>query len=95
MQCQYLVGCVLSVQGVAVPVLESLSLAPCWGASKCVGTNTYLTVIGVWSASGFARFAFDLVAIMQGTYDSSRFSSFHGFGNSGYDLLRHNISVLN
>jgi hypothetical protein len=61
-------------------------LASTWGASKCVGENTHLTVMAMWSESGFARFAFDLVAIMQGTYDAGRVSSFHGFGSSGYDV---------
>lgn len=34
----------------------------------------------VWSSSGFAEFAFDLIALMNGTFQVGRLSSFHGLG---------------
>jgi hypothetical protein len=61
-------------------------LASTWGGSICVQENMQLTVAAHWSESCFARFAFDLVAIMQGTYVPNLVSSFHGFGRSGYDV---------
>jgi hypothetical protein len=40
-----------------------------------------------WSEMWFARFAFDLVAMLQGTYDG-RLSSFYGFGSSWGEIAR-------
>lgn len=39
-----------------------------------------------WSESGFSMFIFDLLARLQGTYESGRVSSFHGLGRSGSEL---------
>lgn len=36
----------------------------------------------MWSEMGFAEFAFDLIAMMQGTYAVGRISSFYGFGGT-------------
>lgn len=36
----------------------------------------------MWSEAAFAQFGFDLIAIMQGTYEPGRISSFYGMGNS-------------
>jgi hypothetical protein len=35
--------------------------------------------------ANFARFAFDLVAMLQGTYEPGRLSSFYGFGDSSLE----------
>lgn len=37
----------------------------------------------IWSESNFSQFGFDLIAMMQGTYEVGRLSSFHGMGSSG------------
>jgi hypothetical protein len=41
-----------------------------------------------WAESQFAQFAFDLIAIMQGTYEAGRLSSFYGVGNSFFEMMR-------
>ena len=52
-----------------------------WGTSLA-GTiqkdSQLLTAILMWSDTNFARFAFDLVALLKGTYIHGRVSSFHG-----------------
>lgn len=40
-----------------------------------------------WSESEFAKFAFDLVAMLQGTYQVGRLSSFYGMGSSFHELM--------
>jgi hypothetical protein len=42
----------------------------------------------VWSEAGFAMFAFDLVAMLQGTYEVGRVSSFYGMGSSYTEWVR-------
>jgi hypothetical protein len=39
----------------------------------------------MWSEFGFAQFAFDLIAMIQGTYDPGRLSSFYGIGSTAAD----------
>jgi hypothetical protein len=34
----------------------------------------------MWSEAYFSQFGFDLIAMMQGTYEAGRVSSFHGMG---------------
>ena len=41
-----------------------------------------------WSETEFSRFAFDIVALMNGTYHPGRVSSFYGFGNSFAEMMR-------
>lgn len=50
-----------------------------------VTDNLHLVAMLVWTESGFSRFAFDLLAILQGTYEAGRLSSFHGMGSSEQD----------
>jgi hypothetical protein len=42
----------------------------------------------MWSEFAFAQFAFDLIAMMQGTYEASRLSSFYGIGSSFAELMK-------
>ena len=52
-----------------------------WGTSLA-GTiqkdSHLLTAILMWADTNFARFAFDLLALLKGTYIHGRVSSFHG-----------------
>jgi hypothetical protein len=41
-----------------------------------------------WSEFEFAKFSFDLIALMQGTYQAGRISSFYGLGSSFHELMR-------
>jgi len=50
-----------------------------------LGDNLHVEASPYWAESAFADFAFDLVALMQGTYQPGRVSSFYGFGSSDYD----------
>lgn len=38
-----------------------------------------------WGESQFSEFGFDMLAMMQGTYEVGRVSSFHGMGASGFE----------
>jgi len=40
-----------------------------------------------WSESEFAQFAFDLIAMLQGTYEVGRVSSFYGMGSSFHEMM--------
>jgi hypothetical protein len=39
----------------------------------------------MWGEPNFSQFGFDLIAMMQGTYEIGRLSSFHGMGTSEWD----------
>jgi hypothetical protein len=39
----------------------------------------------IWSEPNFSRFGFDLIAMMQGTYEVGRLSSFHGMGTTEWE----------
>ena len=41
-----------------------------------------------WSESGFARFAFDLLAMVQGTFRPGYVSSFYGMGSTLTELMQ-------
>ena len=36
----------------------------------------------MWNEPNFSQFGFDLIAMMQGTYEVGRVSSFHGMGTT-------------
>ena len=36
----------------------------------------------MWGESNFSQFGFDIIAMMQGTYEVGRVSSFYGMGTS-------------
>lgn len=51
-------------------------------ATTKVTDTLHFGVILPWMEAAFSQFAFDLIAIMQGTYESGRLSTFHGMGSS-------------
>jgi len=44
--------------------------------------NLHFGAMLMWSEFHFSQFGFDLIAMMQGTYEVGRLSSFHGMGSS-------------
>lgn len=65
---------------------DKTSLLKCLTMSNsiCVEKDLHFLAMLNWEEIAFSRFAFDLVAIMQGTFDGGA-SSFHGMGNSDWD----------
>lgn len=61
-----------------------LQPAPMSGSSR-VTDNLYFSTMLMWAELSFSQFGFDLLAIMQGTYEVGRLSSFHGIGTSDWD----------
>ena len=53
--------------------------------SMQVGDNLHFSSMLIWSEPAFSQFAFDLLAMMQGTYQVGRLSSFYGMGTSQWD----------
>jgi hypothetical protein len=49
--------------------------------------NLYFGAMLNWSEVNFSRFAFDMLAIMRGTYEAGRLSSFHGMGTSELEAI--------
>lgn len=45
-----------------------------------ISDNLHLIAMLTWEKSNFAQFSFDLIAMMQGTYEAGMISSFHGLG---------------
>jgi hypothetical protein len=56
-------------------------------ASREIAEKFHLGAMVMWSESNFAQFAFDLVAMLQGTYEPGRVSSFYGMGSSFHELM--------
>ncbi|WP_444939396.1 DUF6602 domain-containing protein [Microbulbifer sp. JMSA002] len=54
------------------------------GIAKSVkaSDNLHFSAMVMWSESHFSQFGFDILAMMQGTYEVGRLSSFHGMGAS-------------
>ena len=53
------------------------------GSIRVTDTLHFSTSL-MWSEPIFSQFAFDILAIMQGTYEHGRLSSFHGVGSSAW-----------
>lgn len=53
-----------------------------------VTEKLHLSSMMKWAESEFAQFGFDLVAMMRGTYEVGRLSSFYGMGSSAFELVR-------
>jgi len=53
-----------------------------------VAEKVHIGALLMWSESGFAQFAFDLVALLQGKYRSGYMSSFYGLGTSTAELKK-------
>lgn len=58
------------------------------GASRQLGEDCHVGAFLVWSEMGFAQFGFDLVALMSGTYEPGRLSSWHGLGSGQLEGLQ-------
>jgi len=52
------------------------------GKSIQMGPNLHVGSMLNWTESNFSQFAFDLIAMMQGTYDPRYASSFYGMGRT-------------
>ncbi len=50
-----------------------------------VDDESYIETMLMWSDAFFAMYAYDLVALLNGTWQRGRLSSFHGFGLDWYD----------
>jgi len=59
-----------------------------WGMVESIkiSDNLHFGSMLMWGESNFSQFGFDLIAMMQGTYEVGRLSSFHGMGSSEWDL---------
>ncbi len=53
-----------------------------------IADKVHLGAMIQWSEAGFAQFAFDLLAMLQGTYRPGFASSFYGMGSSFTELMR-------
>jgi len=49
-----------------------------WSDSIAVSPGMHLHCMFDWTSDNFSQFAFDLIAMMNGTYDPGRLSSWHG-----------------
>jgi hypothetical protein len=61
---------------------HSASLLSGVTGSVKLGDHIYLGSMLMWTEWFFSQFGFDLIAMMQGTYQSGSLSSFHGMGAS-------------
>ena len=61
-----------------------------FGMAKSVkiADNLHFGSMLTWGEPHFSQFGFDVIAIMQGTYEASRLSSFHGMGTSEWERLQ-------
>jgi hypothetical protein len=50
-----------------------------------IGENFHIGSMLMWGEPDFSQFGFDVIAMMQGTYEVGRISSFHGMGTSGWE----------
>ena len=55
-----------------------------FGMAKSVkiADNLHFGSMLMWGESDFSQFGFDIIAMMQGTYEVGKISSFHGMGTS-------------
>lgn len=47
-----------------------------------ISDHYYLGASILWSETNFSTFAFDIVALLNGTFETGRLSSFHGLGGT-------------
>lgn len=58
------------------------------GDSVKISDKFYFGAMLLWSEPNFSQYAFDLVALMNGTYQVGRLSSFHGLGTTEWAEAR-------
>jgi hypothetical protein len=58
-----------------------------WGMAESIkiSDNLHFGSMLMWTEPNFSQFGFDVIAMMQGTYEVGRLSSFHGMGTSEWD----------
>jgi hypothetical protein len=71
-----------TVEGRKTPLMEFGM-----GKSVQIAEKVHIGTVLRWSESEFAQFAFDLVAMLQGTYQVGLLSSFYGMGSSFQELV--------
>lgn len=66
-----------------------------WGTTKTLelAEKVHIGATINWTEYFFAQFAFDLIAMIQGTYQPGRVSSFYGLGSSFLELKRESSPV--
>lgn len=57
-------------------------------SSREISENLHLASVIEWSESAFARFGFDLLAMIKGKYSPQRPSSLYGGGNAFVEMMR-------
>jgi hypothetical protein len=84
-----LVNFLLSEEPIAKPIPDKTLLSE-FGISKSVqiGEGQHIGSQIEWMESAFSRFAFDLIARMQGSYRPGRISSFYGLGSEVAELMK-------
>ncbi len=55
--------------------------------SIAISEKIHIGSLILWSEAQFAQFAFDIVAMLQGTYEVGRVSSFYGMGSSFQEMM--------
>ncbi len=53
-----------------------------------IADNLHMGAMLTWSETEFSQFVFDLIAMMQGTFEVGRLSSFYGMGTSEWENAR-------
>jgi hypothetical protein len=53
-----------------------------------VADSVHIRAVVKWREFEFSQFAFDVIALMKGTYQPGRLSSFYGVGNSFAEMTR-------
>jgi hypothetical protein len=57
-------------------------------ASRRVSDEIHLGAMTTWTEPNFSQFGFDLVALLQGTFEVGRVSSFYGMGTSTLEMMK-------
>ncbi|MGD0384022.1 MAG: hypothetical protein ABSA77_10900 [Thermoguttaceae bacterium] len=67
------------------PTRQSLLAGFGMTESVRVTDDIYLGAMLMWAETNFSQFGFDVIAMMQGTYEIGRLSSFYGMGTSEWE----------
>jgi len=74
------------------PIQNTLGRTPlsefAFSDSVQIADNVHIGAVVKWRESEFSQFAFDVIALMKGTYQPGRLSSFYGVGNSFAEIMR-------
>lgn len=77
------IGIMMS-EGAMPSTAEKTSLLNNWSDSDSLNVieNIHLSAMLMWAEPNFSMYSFDLVALLNGTFEIGRMSSFHGFGTT-------------